>query len=64
MQSRAWYDKSKKGYHDSVSKGPDTLIKSPATKLNDESDGELGELEEMRETEFIGNIDAAARGDH
>ena len=62
------YDKSKKGYHDgSVSKGPMprgryASINSPATELDNESDGELGELEEMRETEFVGDVDAAASG--
>jgi len=36
-----------------------TPIKSPATELDNESDGELGELEKMRETEFVGDVDAA-----
>ena len=34
-------------------------IQSPTTELDSESDGELGELEEMRETEFVGDVDAA-----
>jgi len=33
-------------------------IESPTTKLDSESDGKLGELEKMRETEFIGDVDA------
>jgi len=38
-------------------------IKSPATELDNESDGELGKLEKMRETEFVGDVDAATE-DH
>jgi len=34
-------------------------IQSPTAKLDSESDSELGELEKMRETEFVGDIDAA-----
>ena len=36
-------------------------INSPATELDGESDGELGELEEMRETEFVRDVHAAMR---
>jgi len=38
-------------------------IESPTTKLDGESDGEFGELEEMSETEFVGDVDTAKRSD-
>ena len=31
----------------------------PATELNGESDGEFGELEDMRETELVRDVDTA-----
>ena len=40
----------------------DAPVEPPATELNNESDGKLGELEEMRETELVGDVDAAVRG--
>jgi len=39
-------------------------VKSPATELNGESDGELGELEHVRETELVRDIDAATEEMH
>jgi len=42
----------------------DTAIGSPATELNGESDGELGELEHVRKTEFVRDIDAATEEMH
>jgi len=36
-----------------------TLTKLPATELDSKSDSELGELEEMRETELVGDVNAA-----
>ena len=38
-----------------------TPAKLPATELDGESDGELGELEEVREAEFVGDVDATMR---
>ena len=40
------------------------LIKLPAAELDGEGDGELGELEEMRETELIRDVDTAERDRH
>ena len=34
------------------------MINSPATGLDSEGDSELGELEHMRETEFVRDVDA------
>ena len=39
-------------------------IKLPATELDSESDGELGELEHMRETEFVRDVEAAMGGQY
>lgn len=36
-------------------------IKLPATELDNESDSELGELEKVRETKFVRDVDAATR---
>jgi len=48
-------------YKGSIQWAETLSIKLPATKFDNESDGELGELEKVRETEFVGDVDAATR---
>lgn len=36
-----------------------TVIKLPATELNSEGNSELRKLDEVRETEFVGDVDTA-----